>query len=379
MKIAVYDTEHFETTYTVLKILNTGHNTIVLFTDKKTSSILKNMLSGEDTRNIHWEIKSGSSPGFILKMYRICRREGIEILLLNTVSYHHLYFSLSCFFLNSTKSILTIHAVNNFFTPKPRFNVRSIMQWVGKKLLARSVFGYSVLLKSTRTFIEAKQLTQKAVHVIPGAFYQNIDRPISIKRSPVLVVPGSIEQYRRNYEDVFNLANEAEKKEFYLRIVLLGTAVGEFGERVLKQCRDLQLTFVTFTYYTSPFVEQEEYDSQLKNCDFIFLPLSKTCQKQDEQAEEYGVSICSGSFFDAVRFAKPILIPEYIFLPAEITHQCFSYHSIYELIDYLSGASINEKYDFLSEAALENSKNFTLEKVRADVFRQLEISETPGD
>src|SRR6266540_4432714 len=110
MQIVIYDTEHFETTYALIRIFDTPQNNITIFTTVEMSILLKQMLS-EKAGCYSWMIKDKRSYTFDL--YKYCRRKKASHLFLNTVSYHHIFFAILCFFLRQTKSILTIHAANS--------------------------------------------------------------------------------------------------------------------------------------------------------------------------------------------------------------------------------------------------------------------------
>src|SRR5215212_2295699 len=96
MNIVIYDTEHFETTYALIRILDTPQNKIAMFTTQKMEGVLKEMLA-EKVHMYIWFISKKSSLRFVFKIYNYCKRKNVSYLFLNTVSYHHIYFGILCF------------------------------------------------------------------------------------------------------------------------------------------------------------------------------------------------------------------------------------------------------------------------------------------
>lgn len=372
MNITIYDTEHFETTYTLIKILDPEINSITLFTTPEIYSVLEIMLE-EKSKKIKYVIKHENNFAFIFNLYKYCIKNNPTFLFLNTVSYHHLYFGVGCLILKNTKTILTIHAANNFFSPLLKWNIRSLIRWLGKKLLSISVFGYISLLHSTKNYIRKRFTLTKPIYVIPGRLYKHTKILKTSFNDRKIVITGSIDKYRRDYEEVFKLALALEQFELRTEIVLLGTAVGVYGSEIIDRCINFKLKFVKLITYQDLFIQQEEYDNQIKSCDFLFLPLAKGCQKPNEHIEKYGLTLCSGSFFDAVKNGKPILLPNYIFLSEELKQQCIRYNSIDDICEFIRNIDSNEKYKSYADKAINNSLNFTLDKIRKVVFRELKI------
>jgi len=374
MNIVIYDTEHFETTYTLIQILDIPQNKITVFTTVTMEPVLKEMLA-ENAHRYVWLTSKKSSLRFVFTIYNYCKRENVSHLFLNTVSYHHIYFGVLCFILKRTKSILTVHNTNNFFNPILKFRFRNIMQFLGKKVLASTVSTFATLLQSTKQYIHEVIERRKPIIILPGSVYDKKINENAIRKSHLsLVVSGSVDQYRRDYDQVFELALELEKKQVATEIILLGSASGEQGKKIISKCLATKFQFVNLKAYTSDFVSVTEYESKFHQCDFIFQPLQKIYHKPNEQPEEYGLTSCSGAFFDAVRFAKAVLLPANIHLTAELVNQCIPYQSIPELAEFLKNLTGNQ-YTYLLHKAERNSLNFSVDIVREYLFIELNIKE----
>lgn len=370
MKIAIYDIEHFETTYTLVRLLQPENNSITVFTTASMYPVLKDML-GSEFGQCKWVVKEDGHFSFVKMMRSYCKENGVVYIFLNTVAYHHLYFAWLCYSLPHTKSVVTVHAANSFFRPGLRLGLRNFARYVGQKLLATTATSYAVLLQSTKKYVLKKFNVCKPVYVLPGSLFEHHKNPAGNNSNVIrLVVCGSIDQYRRNYEDVFTLAYKLEGQRAMCEIVLLGAPVGTYGKNILQKCKEAKSEFVRFIYFEKKFIENDEYAAQINRSDFIFLPLEKDRKKPDERSEEYGLTVCSGTFFDAVKFGKPILIHESIYLSEEIKEQCIQYSSIFNLSELIANLSKNDLDNYKAKALL-NASHFTIEKIRGQLPAEL--------
>ncbi|MBD0295745.1 MAG: hypothetical protein ICV84_11200 [Flavisolibacter sp.] len=366
MNIVIYDTHHFETTYALLRIWDIPGNRITLFVTPEVAAPLNDLLLN-DVNRFYWKIKNANNLLYLEQLYRYCRNENIHLLLLSTVAYHHILFAMLCRFLPETTVVLTLHDINSFFKPKFSLSGRTFIRYMGKKMLARSVSAYSTLLSSTKRYIEEKFKPPQPVYVIPGSIYEgkNSFKTEDIE-TPKIVVPGSIDIRRKNYEAVFELLNFIHALQKKWELILLGAADPVFGRDVLQKFKTVKKDFPGLIFYESRFIEAKEYERQLEAADFIFIPLQQYTIIEDNIPEEYGVTKSTGSFFDAVRHAKPVIVPDYINVPEELKRQTFSYKTIDHLIQFLlSITKDTSALSALQQQTLENTLKFTPQAIRA--------------
>ena len=370
MNIAIYDTEHFETTYALIKILNTPANKITLFTKAETASVIKTLLK-KDAENVNIQIRAGGRVSFIITLFRFCLKDNISHLFLNTISYHHLFFGLLSFLVRRrTVTVLTIHAANSFFKPKWNIRLRGIAHNAGRWLLQKTVTHYSVLLCATKQYIVDNYQPRQIVNTIPGGLYMGETVLKEFEGTLKIVIPGSVDRLRRNYEQIFDLAKSLEIASQQVQIVLLGGAAGSHGQEIVNKAKAFSGKTVFFKVYETAFVEQEEFDNQLSLSHFIFLPIPYVITKTNEADEIYGLTQCSGGFFDAIRHGKPLLLPCHTFISPELAQQCIQYKSMNELSGFL--CKLNEHaYNKYAGNALANAEKFSLSSVRASVFKQV--------
>jgi hypothetical protein len=360
MNAGIYDTEHFETAYTLIKILDTSCNKITIFTLTDLAPILKKMM-GNDGADYNWVLLKRNKLINSYIIYKHCRVNKIDHLFLNTVSQHHILFGILCVILKKARTVLTIHDANSFFKPTYKMTLRSVLQYVGKKLLVKKVTVFATLLSSTKQYIQETFKPKQRVVCIPGSFFETESYPVQHASSTLkIVIPGSVDLRRRNYNFILELLPHLNTKN-RIEIVLLGGV--ERNNKILTQFKAFNSAMVKIKTYDQLFVDTEEYEKQIRTCDFILAPIQKFFQGESITPEEYGLSKSSGSFFDAVRFGKPLIVSADIMIPKEIQKQCIRYHSVYELAAFFEGVNSDNKLQY-NKMALSNALNFTLENIR---------------
>ena len=362
MNVVIYDTEHFETVYALIRILGVDSHSITVFTNRDTADEVTSQL-GKDAVRIRWVIFPSKSYFNVFRIWQHCNKYQVSHIFLNTVSYHHFFFGLLCKLCPKTVFLLTIHTANNFFDPEFSLTPRGFLRYLGKRTLVSAVSSYIVLLSSIKEHIEKTFQPDKPIYCLPGGLFEEQDDfPVKTDHRIRLVVPGSVDPYRRDYEQIFELAAYLDEYTHRYEIIFLGKPVGAYGQRIHTLCRMDKFRNVKFSFYTD-FVPHAEYEKQLRACDYVFLPLVGSIRKPGEKKEVYGQSICSGGFFDAVRFAKPLLIPDYVPVADELKDQCVTFHNIRQLSLLLSQLTPSQ-FSLIKQKALANAKKFSVTSIR---------------
>jgi hypothetical protein len=360
LKIGIYDTEHFETAYTLLMLFHTSDHDITLFVTKDVAANLQATMPAEQAAGYRWIILEKAALTQTVTLYRYCKKHGVGLLLFNTIAYHHLLFGLLCYLLHNTRTLLCIHDANSFFRPRLSFHARDILRYAGKKILAAAVDSYSTLLSTTQRYIDQVYMPSQPVLVIPGGFFDERKAGVAPAGPAIVVaVPGSVDVQRRDYTELLTALSILKQKNTSIEFVLLGTAREEEAKNVLRSLLCYATEHLRISVYDAPFVDQHEYDRQLKRCDFVYAPLQRTFKGDSRKPEIYGLTKSSGCFFDAVRFGKPLLLPGNIHLPDELVPLSIVHHSAEELASFLTALKETEKMAY-REAAIHNAKRFDL-------------------
>ncbi|HEU4471420.1 MAG TPA: hypothetical protein VFR58_10065 [Flavisolibacter sp.] len=362
MNIAIYDTEHFETAYTLIRILDVSSNRLTLFFPKEMADQLKPMF-GDRSGSFEWVyLERGNQTNWLL-IHSHFRRNRCELLFLNTVAHHHLFFALLCRRLRPASTVLTLHQVNGFFEPSFSFSPRSVLQYAGKKLLAREVSAFAVLLSTTKDYIKEHQLTKKQVFILPGSHFEHETSGGNAGKRLLIAVPGSVDLKRRQYNDLLQTLLLLREGPAKLHFVILGGAAESRSREMLASLNRSSSSFASVKVYDGKFVEQLEYDRVLSGCDFVLAPLSEQFYEGSAEPERYGLTKSSGCFFDAVRFGKPLILPAHLTIPPELKKQCIVYKEPGHLAALLSNMTDEERLAY-SQSAVANAQQFRLHILR---------------
>ncbi len=133
MRTAIFETDHFEVAHTLIRLFQLPPNELTVFS--YSSSWQQLQLMPGIGQEVKWVIKeeSESKAAFIFKMYRLAKKERIELLYLETVTDNFIFYAWLVKALPDVKIILTIHDINSFFYYKYNGTLRRWLRNAGKK------------------------------------------------------------------------------------------------------------------------------------------------------------------------------------------------------------------------------------------------------
>jgi len=156
------------------------------------------------------------------------------------------------------------------------------------------------------------------------------------KASPQLhlVIPGTVRPEGRNFDPLIKAIEGLPKN--YTRtwkITLAGKVEGRFGKEILNRLqhaiRDRGILIYALNGYS-----QMQYEQILQDADFFLLPLKPNLHL-GLYTERYGQTNISGGVSDAIRFQKPILIPDWYTFPIYWKHLAIPYSNAFDLMEQL--------------------------------------------
>lgn len=370
MTIGIYESEHFETVYPVLRLLDNGQHTISVYTTEAVASQLKTPL-GNDWNKFNWILKeeSQSIRSFILSVTKHAAQQGYDSFLLNTVSNNHLLFARMTQKMPGTAFYLVVHDVNNLVKSHSSFGLRKMLRHIGKKQLLKKVKGFFTISSRTTAYLSGFIKDGRPVKWLPGAIFEetNYAQGKLLLNEPIrIVVPGSLDSRRRNYQEVFEFASLIADIKMPVEICLLGGATGTDSAALLEQCKKTAEKNRFFSFYEIPEVPFEEFDRKMRAAHFIWVPSKVNTVMADDIKETYGLSKSSGNMFDAIRFAKPLLVPKELTIDKEQEEAAFVYASKDELIKLLSDClEQTTVYDVWTNKALQVSRKYSVSNLQS--------------
>jgi hypothetical protein len=366
MQISIYETVHFENIGALIRLFDQPGNQITVFCDELAARQAAADLQGDYDR-FTWVIRKPpmGRRRFILQMRTHIRKRGSDLVWLNTVSDNFIHLAWMASSFRQARFVVTLHAIEAYFSPQLKFNLRRIVRVAGKWLLRRTIREYSVqsptLLPAARRNLHPRY----PLHQVPGAIFEPGKFSVNPTLPLHLVVAGSVDRRRRNYEELNQLISGLEQAAISIRITILGSTDSAYGRSQRDYWRSLSLEHVKLKWYETELVEQAEYDEVLQHAHFIFHPSARESVLEDGAKEIYGITISSGVFSDAIRHAKPMILPSFLSIDPLFDSCCLQYQQAGDLLPFFRMMQ-NEPalYQSWKEAALRMAEQFTVERVR---------------
>ena len=246
------------------------------------------------------------------------------------------------------KTILVIHNGNTFFAAKANLSLKNVLQG-GPKDIARWLLFYlrnenkqrQTLMASFDLlslaapsmgdyFTQQKQLPKHLdfIHSLPFAFFEGV--PKEEKAGIKIGITGTIRGEGRDYKKVLLAFQEmVPELQESVDLIFLGGAQSKYAKDLLKAFQEIENDFFKIRY-ASDFIAQKEFDKQLREVDFLILPLKKSYQLGIIR-EVYGHTNISGGINDMIRFGIPALISPYYPLNSRLEKMSERYDSANDL------------------------------------------------
>ena len=367
MRVGIFETTHFEGAYPVIKCFDNGENEITVFCYEESYRQFQHLFEGEMER-FQWVIKkeTDSKYKFIYRIYKETKARKIDLLYLNTISDNFIFYAWMISWLKHVRVVLTIHSINNFFWKLPNLSVRAIVRSIGKKRLISQVKEFNVVAITLVDYLRSKLPKGKTIYTVPGAVYTGRKSATDSTDQKIrkIVVPGVVDERRRNYSHVIKLAELMNEAGLPITIVLLGGLSQEFGQRVKEMIQNSPGKS-KLNFYPDKVVDQPEFDSEMDDADIVLLPATIQTYILDGIYEEYGVTQSTGTLFDIVKHAKPFIASRNLRVDPFLENSCLRYDSPEEILEIIQALEESpEVWQALKEKAIQASTNYTIEAVR---------------
>lgn len=368
MKIAIYETVHLDWVIPYAELMAQEDVTVSFITSLMFKDDLENILAEKNPR-FTWHFLDPAS-GFIAfskKLHSIFKSNDFDLLVLNSAD-SRLLILFMVLRLNKPKKILiNLHDINNFFKIKLSLSFKKNIRSMGKKSLMLLTDGYIVNAETMKRYILKNKLTPKPVYWLQPVYYNGSfsnKKAISDKK---IVVPGSIDPRRRDYYLVLDMIHEMLRNHVQVSWVLAGRPVYDYGFKIINKAKELNTKGADITFFTED-VPENQFQQIIAASTLILSPLVSSSAIHDNIAEIYGESKGSGNIYDAIRHAKPLIVPAAVKVPEQITSSCITYQSkddlAKQLFTVLTDDSILKDYQ---QKAEKNVQFFSKEKIK-DMF-----------
>src|SRR5215813_4205436 len=145
MKIAVFEKEHFEGAFPVIKLFDMPGNEVTVITSPATHKRFTDLFK-ENSNRYSWIILPAKSKlSFFYSLYKNLKKLRPDILYLNTISDNHLLYATVLRLLNIKRVVITVHDINCLFESRPYRNFRKAVIHKGKKQLVKQADEFNVV------------------------------------------------------------------------------------------------------------------------------------------------------------------------------------------------------------------------------------------
>jgi len=224
----------------------------------------------------------------------------------------------------------------------------------------------NVIYPPLKDYIKNETRYQKPVFTLPSAVFEEKNlkkKENDSSKKLILTIPGLVQKHRKDFNTAL-MALQSIPKTYLekMKLILLGTAFDTHGKKIMKQFQELRtygLTVETF----DEFIDDETFYTTIQQSDILFLPIKIHTQSDNKIPEIYGKSVGSGVIYDAIKYAKPVILPKSFILLSQFKKASMSYDSAESLqkiiIECIENPAMIRKKQ---QEALTSAKAFSLQK-----------------
>jgi hypothetical protein len=368
---------HVSDLYSFIRFFKIKDTNLTLFTTKPLLSQLKMYFDVSKYCEIILKKDNENVFSFLKRVENICNKK-IDILFVTTI--HEVFSDLIYYikFKPRCKMILTMHHANAWLKPKMVFNIkhpiRSIDTNLSSTLIKHFIFpkfdAISVTYRPMKNYILNTTNYNKEIFVLPTTFYESeIYKKISNKQNGKIklriAMPGLVQEHRKDYSAVLPVIESLFKRyNDQIHLDVPGMPVGRYGQQIYKTLEKIKNRGFNISIFEDV-VPDDLFDEILVKSDIILAPIRINSRGDNEIKEQYGISVNSGNVYDAIRFAKPIIVPSEFNMIKEMKSSTLTYNNSKELEKKIIHLIQNpKKLNQLKEKARTNAENFSVEQLQ---------------
>lgn len=374
---------HIPIIYSFSKIFKTKDTNVTIFTTKELLSQLTNYLKDTKEYNIVLKEDNETIYSFIRRVKKICDQK-IDLLFVNTI--HETVLDIICYlkFRPKSKTVILVHHVNAWLKPqlvcKILHPIRTFDTNMSSVLIHAFIFpkfdAINVIYRPLKDYIKTHTNYDQEIFTLPTSIFDKttLTSDSNDNEAIKIVIPGLIQEHRKDYDVVFTAFSSLFKQhKNKIKLIIPGLPVGLYGKRIyekFKNLRDEGYDIVIFDKY----VPDDIFGKLLTESDIILAPIKIKTRADNDIEEEYGKTVGSGVIFNAIQYAKPIIVPyEFNMLP-ELKSSTLTYKNPGELENIINTIlSDYENLKKLKQEALVNAEKFSLDTLQ-NYFEQNVLS-----
>ena len=361
---------HIPVLYTFMKICKTSNTNVTIFTTKELLARLENYDIKEENFNFILKENNESYRSYLKRIEKICN-DKIDLLFVNTI--HETIWDLLCHitFNPQSKTILVVHHANAWLKPRFVFNLfhmlRTIDTNLSSILIRKFIFpkfdAIDVIYRPVRDHILTDIGFDKEIFTLPTSVFEEKTYTIRQKDDKLLkiVIPGLIQMHRKDFASVIPAFENLFKRfKSNIELYIPGMPVGRYGKLIYDRFNKMRETGYKISIFDS-FVPDQLFDQILLKSDIILAPIKIKTRADSEIEEEYGKTVGSGVVYNAILYAKPIIVPSEFNMIKELNSSTLKYKNPGELEKQIEELIIKpDKLKKLETEAFRNARKYSL-------------------
>lgn len=304
-----------------------------------------------------------SFPAQYTKLRRTVAAFRPDILWVNTASARHLLFFLLKKKNPNIKLIVNIHEVNNSFKHGKIQSLHSWVRYISKKKLWSLTNAFVVNANAMKSYTEKRQFTTQPVFHIAPVYYKGPGHRSNHRFS--IVIPGTVENKRRDYTTVIQAFNSFTKScpDHNAELILAGKCTDESILPLL--CRNTRISWFIHA------LSESEFQKIVAGASVLLSPQRIQTIGTDGLQETYGITKNSGNSYDAIRYAKPMIVPVDLNVPEPLDKFCITYTNETDLLCLFKNMMSGTVIDDLTKQAEGLCAPYTLQAFRERIFAMI--------
>ena len=352
------------------KIFNIKNVHITLFTTKKIKNRLESVYKDINRITILLKKESEGHKKFLKRVEIHCNNK-IDLLFINTIKENPLDLLYYVKFNPKTKTILTIHHVNTWLSKKTKLTTKNPIKVIKTKIsifLIRSLLiekfdAINVIYSPLKEYIKKSTKYDKPVFTLPTSIHELSTKKLKKTNKKIkIVIPGLISQRHKSFKPVFKALDAlSEKNKKFVQIIILGRPMKNFGKNIQEKFLEYKKNGFDIVLF-SEFIPDDIYKEEISRSDILLTPIKTDTKSNIEIFETYGKTIGSGLLYDAIKYAKPIIVPSDFNILQELNTSTMKYKDYNDLQNIIEDLIKNKKrLAKLKTEAQKNSKKCSLD------------------
>lgn len=327
-KLLIYETTHYETLPALVELAIEQFEQVTIYAASPDIVESCRHFPVFQNKKIKWVTKTKEQPNraFIHQLFQELTQDNYSHFFINSLDHNLYYFSrkLSAVYRN-IHTVLNVHTIHDY-TSSSYSSVLNISESLAKKKLHRFIKYHRVLAPAMPAYLKSR-LKNTEVEYIPGMFYSSFPATDFTQTPFRIVVPGTVEAKRREYEiipTVIRLMGERLGKDQKIELAILGNGNTSFGKELEKKIREVMWSGISLITFDRE-VDYDTYSSYYSSAHLIWSPLRLNMESIRGVPEINGLSNSAGLIVDFVHYAHPTLIPSGIQFDDQLDPSFFRY------------------------------------------------------